>query len=90
VGRRNTPGGADCTRRSLVGIDRAVASLGFVEAIKNDLGLKGAHRDVIEADGSYDLREPTEAYAGNFTGKNEGLMAQNTILWDESVDEART
>jgi hypothetical protein len=45
---------------------------------------------VIEADGSYDLREPTEAYAGNFTGKNEGLMAQNTILWDESVDEART
>ena len=36
----------------------AVGSLGFVETIKNDLGLKAAHRDVIEADGSYALREP--------------------------------
>jgi putative transposase len=36
------------------------------------------------------LREPSEAYAGKFTGKIEALRPQNTILWDESVDDAST
>jgi len=31
-----------------------------------------------------------EAYAGKFTDKIEALRTQNTILWDESVDDART
>jgi putative transposase len=42
----------------------AVGSLAFVETVKNDLGVKARHRDVIEADGRYTLREPAEAYAG--------------------------
>jgi REP-associated tyrosine transposase len=68
----------------------AVGSLAFVERIKNDLGVKARHREVIEADESYALREPSEAYAGKFTGKIDALRTQNTILWDESVDDART
>ena len=30
------------------------------QTIKSDLRLKAAHRDVIEADGSYALREPMD------------------------------
>lgn len=68
----------------------AVGSLAFIETVKNDLGVKAAHRDMVKLDGSYALREPTEAYAGKATGKNEALRTQNTILWDESVYDART
>ena len=68
----------------------AVGSLAFVETVKNDLGVKASHRDVIETDGTFALREPSEAYAGKFTGKSEVLRIQNTILWDENVDDART
>jgi len=68
----------------------AVGSLAFIETVKNDLGVKARHRDVIEADGSYALREPSEAYAGKFTDKNDALRLENTVLWDESVNDART
>jgi hypothetical protein len=44
-------------------------------------------RDVIEADGSYVLREPAEAYAVKFA-ENEALRSQNTFFWNEIVDEA--
>jgi hypothetical protein len=40
--------------------------LGFVENVKSELGSKAAHRDVIQAVGSYALREPTEAYGLSF------------------------
>lgn len=36
-----------------------VGSLGSVETIESDLGVKGRSRDAIEADGSYALREAT-------------------------------
>ena len=68
----------------------AVGSLAFIETVKNDLGVKARHRDVIEADGSYALRKPSDAYAGKFTGKNDALRLENTVLWDESVNDART
>jgi hypothetical protein len=55
-----------------------------------DLNLLATHRDVIEAEGSYALREPTEAYAGKFTGGIEALRTQNTMVWNKSVDDART
>jgi hypothetical protein len=61
----------------------AVGSLGFVENVKSKLGVKAMHRDVIECDESYGLREPAELYAGNFSGKNGALSAENGILWDE-------
>jgi hypothetical protein len=59
-----------------------LGSLAFIETAKNDLGVKPRHRDVIkpEADGSYALREPFEAYAGKFIGKNDALRLANTVL----------
>src|SRR5262245_14773424 len=35
----------------------AIGSHSFVEKIKNELGFKAAHRDVIESNGTYALRE---------------------------------
>jgi putative transposase len=66
----------------------AVGSRSFIEKVKDDLGVKAAHRGVIEAGGSYALREPAEAYASNFTGERETLRSQNTFFWDETVVEA--
>ena len=68
----------------------AVGSLVFVERVKNDLGVNAMHREVLQADGTYALREPAEAYAGNFTDKNEALRSENTIVWDESAENAGT
>ena len=68
----------------------AVDSLVFVERVKNDLGVKAMHRKVLETDETYALREPAEAYAEKFIGKIEALRTQNSILWDETVDDVRT
>jgi putative transposase len=65
----------------------AVGSLAFIDKVKSELGVRAAHRDVIEADGSYVLREPAEAYAVKFA-ENEALRSQNTFFWNEIVDEA--
>ena len=40
----------------------AVGSEGFVEQVKNDLGLRAQHRQVLVADGLYTLREPAPPY----------------------------
>jgi hypothetical protein len=68
----------------------SLGSLVFVEKVKSDLGVKAMHREVLQADGTYALREPAEAYAGNFTDKNEALSSENTILWNESLESAST
>jgi REP-associated tyrosine transposase len=68
----------------------AVGSLSFVETVKNQLGVKAAHRDVVESEGSYVLGEPAEAYGRKFAGESEALRYQNTFFWDEIVDEANT
>jgi putative transposase len=65
----------------------AVGSLAFIDKVKSELGVRAAHRDVIEADGSCVLREPAEAYAVKFA-ENEALRSQNTFFWNEIVDEA--
>jgi len=66
----------------------AVGSLAFVERVKNDLGIKAIHREVLETDGTYALREPSEAYTRNLTGENDALSSENTLPWNEIVDEA--
>ena len=68
----------------------AVGSLTFVETVKNEPGFKASHRDVIGSKGSYALREPAEAYGRNFAGESGALRFQNTFLWDEIVDQAKT
>jgi hypothetical protein len=52
--------------------------------------VKAMHRDIIQPDESYALREPAELYAGNFSGKNEALSSENSVLWDENLESANT
>jgi hypothetical protein len=68
----------------------AVGGLAFVEKVKGELGVKASHRDVIEANGSYALREPVEAYGLKFAAGNGAVRAENKFFWNESVDEAST
>lgn len=56
----------DCWSESI-----AVGSLAFIDKVKSELGVKAMHRDVIEADGSYALRDPAEAYGLKFAAENE-------------------
>jgi hypothetical protein len=65
-------------------------SLAFVETVKNDLGVKATHREVLPADGTYALREASEPYVRKFTGKNEVLRAENTFFRDENGATAET
>jgi hypothetical protein len=51
------------------GTSLAVGSLAFIETVKSDLRVKAAQLDAVELDGSYTLREPTEASAGKSTGE---------------------
>ena len=62
----------------------AVGNLNFVEKVKSELGFKAAHREVIEGDGTYALRERSEPYRSNFAGKNDALSSENTRFWDEN------
>jgi putative transposase len=64
----------------------AVGSLAFVEKIKGELGIKALHREVLETDGTYALHDPSEAYARNFTCENEPLSSENTLPWNESLE----
>jgi hypothetical protein len=43
----------------------------FVEKVKGELGLKATYREVIEADGTYALREAAQTYGLDFAGKSE-------------------
>jgi hypothetical protein len=62
----------------------AVGNLNFVDKVKSELGFKAAHRKVIEAVGTYALREQCESYGSDFTGKNEVLSSENTRFWNEN------
>jgi hypothetical protein len=60
--------------------------LPFLERVKSDLGIKAMHREVLKTDGTYALHEPSEAYTRNLTGENEALSPQNTLPWNESIE----
>ena len=75
------------TRQMVMREDRwseaiAVGSLSFAEKVKGELGFKAAHREVIEADGMYTLREGSEAYGSNFGGESEALRFENGRFWN--------
>ena len=55
-----------------------LGNLNFVEKVKSELGFKAAHREVIEGGGTYVIREQSEAYGSDFTGKSEVLSSENT------------
>ena len=62
----------------------AVGSLSFVEKVKSELGFKAAHREAIEMDGTYALREQREAYGADFAGESEALSSENSRFWDQN------
>ncbi len=68
----------------------AVGNLSLVEKLKSELGFKAAHREVIEEGYTYALRERSEAYGANFTGKSEALSSENTRFSNENSELTAT
>jgi hypothetical protein len=68
----------------------AVGSLSFVHIVKRELGFKAAHREVMELQGSYALREEGEAYGPNFGGETEALRLENTRFWNDNPEATAT
>ena len=68
----------------------AVGSLSFVEKVKNELGVKAAHREAIEVDGTYALREQREVYGRDFARESEALSSENTRFWHHNSEVAAT
>lgn len=63
----------------------AVGSEDFVSNTKERLGIRGIGRNVIEGDGTYELREPEGSYDPLFAPENSDLSFQNVYYWDVSV-----
>jgi hypothetical protein len=66
----------------------AVGSEAFVRDTKEKLGIRAVGREVIGANGSYELREPGAGYESNFSTENVGLSEENTFYWDVSVSRS--
>ncbi len=62
----------------------AVGGEGFVRDVKEKLGAKGMWREIVGADGAYELRELAAAYKGDFGGQNKGLRQENSFFWNIS------
>jgi putative transposase len=60
----------------------AVGSMSFVNIVKRELGFKAVHRELMELEGTYALREEGEAYGPNFRGESEALSSENTHFWN--------
>jgi len=74
------PGFKDQVRESKWNERIAVGSKGFVEATKEQLGIKAKGRRVLGENGSYEVREPTAAYGRDFGPKNSSLKLENTYF----------
>jgi len=62
----------------------AVGSEAFVRDTKEKLGIKAMGREVMGANGSYELREPETPYKADFGPENADLRQENTFYWDVS------
>jgi hypothetical protein len=38
----------------------------------------------------YTMREPSEAYAGDFTSESDVLTSDNTIPWERNAENTKT
>jgi len=63
----------------------AVGSKTFVEKTKVELGIKAIGREVMEADGVYELREGDVSYNPDFGGENSGLRVENSYFWNLTI-----
>lgn len=68
----------------------AVGSLGFVDKVKSELGVKALHREVAQVNGMHTLREPSEAYGGYFGTESDALTLHNTTPWQENAESIET
>ena len=73
----------------MVRVDRD-RSLAFIDEVRSELGVKAAHRDVVESVGSYAPRKPAEEYELKFADETQALSSQNTFFWSEIVEQATT
>jgi REP element-mobilizing transposase RayT len=53
----------------------AVGSKGFVDRVKDELGIRAKGREISETEHSSCLRESRSPYSSNFEGKNDGLSS---------------
>lgn len=60
----------------------AVGSKEFVDKVKSKLGILAKGRDVIETDGGYKLREPTESYLPHSEAEKSDIGSENTYFWN--------
>jgi REP element-mobilizing transposase RayT len=63
----------------------AVGSKGFVEGIKEKLGIRAKGRKVGESGGLYHLREVQVPYNSDFTPENSDLSTKNTYYWNVNL-----
>jgi putative transposase len=60
----------------------AVGSKGFVEGVKNSLGVLATGRKISQAAEAYQLREPSALYGDGFGVKNDDIGVDNSYFWD--------
>ena len=53
--------------------------------MKEKLGAKALWREIVESNGSYELREPIVSYEADLGPKNDDLSQKNTFFWDISI-----
>jgi putative transposase len=59
----------------------AVGSKAFVENTKAEFGIKAIGREVMGADGVYELRERDFSYKAIFAGENSDLRPENAYFF---------
>jgi hypothetical protein len=68
------------SKRSTAALRSKIEGSEFVSAWPDELiAVKSMDREVVQVDGTYALREASEAH-GEFASENEALMVKNTIL----------
>lgn len=60
----------------------AVGSLGFIETIKEKLGILSKGRKILENDGGFHLKEDMGTYVTNSDIKKNNIVSKNTYCWD--------
>jgi hypothetical protein len=67
----------------------AVGREALVRETKEKLGIRAVGREVIEGNGTYELREPQTPYEAVFGLENVDLREDNTFYRDISTSESR-
>ena len=63
----------------------AVGSKGFIETIREKLGILAKGRKILENDGGFHLREKMGTYIANSDSKNDNIGPKNTYYWDVNL-----